>query len=113
MTRYKQHITGLQDHTMSLDILKLQVILHAQRKLFRVLNYGRGVFSSLEYIYTTPLADPGGGGRQGRPPVHFHAVLGEIGQNNRWAAPPLRLAPPPLGNPGSTTAHEFRIEIIL
>ena len=34
--------------------------------------------------------------------LHFHAVFGENWPNNRLA-PPLELAPPPLGNPGSAT----------
>ena len=53
------------------------------------------------------LADPRG--CQGRPPpgpnfFDFHAVFGENCQNNRLALPPLQLAHPPLGNPGSATA---------
>ena len=50
------------------------------------------------------------GGRKGRAPpldpkfLHFHAVFGKSWPNNRLASPPLRLAPPPLGNPGSATA---------
>ena len=49
------------------------------------------------------------GEREGRAPpgpkfLHFHAVFGKNWPNNRLASPPLGLAPPPLGNPGSTTA---------
>ena len=49
-----------------------------------------------------------GGARDARPPfdprfLHFRAVFGKNWQNNRLAHPPLGLAPPPLGNPGSAT----------
>ena len=49
-----------------------------------------------------PVADLRGG-RKGRAPpgpkcLHFHAVFGKNWPNNR-------LAPPPLGNPGSTTEN--------
>ena len=33
----------------------------------------------------------------------FMQCLGKIGQNNKWAPPPLWLVHPPLGNPGSVT----------
>ena len=50
------------------------------------------------------MADLRGGGV----PVQFFFIFmqfwGEITQNNRLAPPPLRLASPPLENPGSTTA---------
>ena len=56
----------------------------------------------------------GGGGRQGRAPpplrpnfFNFMQFLGKIGKNNRLAPPPLQLAHPPLGNPGSATAPGF------
>ena len=50
-----------------------------------------------------PLADPRGGARDARSPLRpnffiFLQFLGKIGQNNRLAPPPLRLAPRPLGN---------------
>ena len=49
-----------------------------------------------------------GGARDARPPcgpkfLQFHAVFSKNWPNNRLA-PPLGLAPPPLGNPASATA---------
>ena len=35
--------------------------------------------------------------------LHFQVVFGKNWPNNRLAPPPLELAPPPLGNPGSAT----------
>ena len=35
---------------------------------------------------------------------NFMQFLGKVGKNNRLAPPPLQLAHPPLGNPGSATA---------
>ena len=47
------------------------------------------------------------GGRQGPAPLglifFFVQCPGKIMQNNKLAPPPLWLAPPSLGNPGSTT----------
>ena len=49
-----------------------------------------------------------GGARDVRPPdpnsVIFMQFLGNFWPNNRLVPPPRGLAPPPLGNPGSTTA---------
>ena len=50
------------------------------------------------------------GGREGRVPpwgskfFRFHAVFRKIWQLRMLAPPPGELAPPPRGNPGSTTA---------
>ena len=55
-----------------------------------------------------PVADLRGGARDAPPSpkfLHFHAVFGKNWPNSRWAPPPLGLAPPPLGNPGSATAN--------
>ena len=59
-----------------------------------------------------------GGTRDVHPPsgpkfLHFHAVFGKNWPNNRLACPPLGLAPPPLGNPGSATGGGYFIEIDL
>ena len=56
-----------------------------------------------------PLADLKGG-RQERPSglifFQFHAVFwGENWLNNSFSHPPLELAPPPWGNPGSATGY--------
>ena len=60
-------------------------------------------------LYT--LADLGGGRRDARPPsgsnfLHFHAVFGKNWSNSMLAPPPLGLAPPRLGNPGSATGTD-------
>ena len=52
---------------------------------------------------------PGWGVRDAPPPsgskfFHFHAVFRNFWLNNRLVPPSCGLAPPPLGNPGSTTA---------
>ena len=54
------------------------------------------------------LADLGGGAGTRAPPsgsnfLHFHAVFGKNWSNSMLAPPPLGLAPPRLGNPGSAT----------
>ena len=59
-----------------------------------------------------------GGGGTTCPPsgpkfLHFHAVFGKNWPNNRSVRPPLGLAPPPLGNPGSATGGGYFIEIDL
>ena len=50
----------------------------------------------------------GGGAGTRAPPsgsnfLHFHAVFGKNWSNSMLAPPPLGLAPPRLGNPGSAT----------
>ena len=58
-----------------------------------------------------PLADLGGGRRDARPPplgqifFIFMQFFGKNWSNSMLAPPPLGLAPPRLGNPGSATGY--------
>ena len=70
----------------------------------------------LRRIQTNVSGGSKGGARDARPPgpkfLHFHAVFGQIGQIIGWRPPPpLGLAPPPLGNPGSATECDNHIEV--
>ena len=74
-----------------------------------LLNY-RDVLSG----YIRAVADLRGGARDARPPSPLWPKISsfscsfrkKIGQIIGWRSPPLGLAPPPLGNPGSATALE-------
>ena len=70
-------------------------------------------FWSNVHLAGNTVADLRGGARDARPPgpnfLRFHAVFRKNLPNNRLALPPLGLAPPPLGNPGSATVIFFRI----
>ena len=62
------------------------------------------LWASIFIVCITTLEHPTGARPPGQIFFIFMQYLKKIDQNNRLALPPLRLAPPPLGNPGSATA---------
>ena len=77
-----------------------------------MVHFWRLIYAIAQVIIRPTFVFIGGsqGGRQGRAPpplgpnfFNFMQFLGKIGKNNRLVPPPLQLAHPPLGNPGSAT----------
>ena len=96
---------------------KQNVTIFRQRKLLRFTTANS--INNLLICYCCSHGIGGSkGGRQGRAPpplgpnfFNFMQFLGKFGKNNRLVPPPLQLAHPPLGNPGSATAWSL-IQVI-